>query len=195
MWLEIFERAVSLVSLVYKQPLCGQGESKVLAGGQQGSVLEGLGKMGLGDSSWVILLPDHGFRPQQVPSCLCTHLGDSQWPVLDGSRQHPQGGAAGYPTAEGRGESCMQANWHSHLASSDVSAPLSAPSFHKSPFPATTLAGSLGAACTYGGELDASPHRWESGVLGWSKIQAGCWGHQGRDLGSYWVDWVTKDRS
>lgn len=52
----------------------------MLAGGQQGSVLEGLGKMRLGDSSWVILLPDHGFMPQQVPSCLCTHLGRSQGP-------------------------------------------------------------------------------------------------------------------
>lgn len=40
------QRAVSLVSLGYKQPLCGHGQSKVLAGGAHGSVSERLGKMG-----------------------------------------------------------------------------------------------------------------------------------------------------
>lgn len=69
----------------------------MLVGGQQGSVLERLGKMGLGDSSWVILLL---IMASGFSSCLlsCAPIRDiHRGLVLGGSRQHPSVGQQDTP--------------------------------------------------------------------------------------------------
>lgn len=106
-------------------------------GGTAGKCFGETGKDGVGGQQLGNSASDHGFRLQQLPSFLCTHSGHSQGPCAAWLQAAPQCGAAGYPIAEGRGESCMQANQHSHLASSGISALLSAPFSHQSPFPAT----------------------------------------------------------
>lgn len=82
------QRAVSLVSLVCKQPRVGISPS-VATGRARCCQVDNREMFWRAWERWgweaVILLPDHGFRPPQGPSCLCTHLGHSQGWVAPGS--------------------------------------------------------------------------------------------------------------